>query len=105
VARHIAYGEPRLASDSGDDALRRVAKGFKSGGINGRANTVAESTKYNPETVWSYEAGFKTTVANQLRLNGAVFDNEYKDFQARSRVSIPTRSLAFRHPSCRAQCG
>jgi iron complex outermembrane receptor protein len=61
----------------------RVAKGFKSGGFNGRANSVAESTKYDPETVWSYEAGFKTTLANQLRLNGAVFDNEYKDFQAR----------------------
>jgi iron complex outermembrane receptor protein len=61
----------------------RVAKGFKSGGFNGRANTVAESTKYDPETVWSYEAGFKTTIANQLRLNGSVFDNEYKDFQAR----------------------
>jgi iron complex outermembrane receptor protein len=61
----------------------RVAKGFKSGGFNGRANSVAESTKYDPETVWSYEAGFKTTIANQLRLNGAVFDNEYKDFQAR----------------------
>jgi iron complex outermembrane receptor protein len=61
----------------------RVAKGFKSGGFNGRANSVAEATKYNPETVWSYEAGFKTTLANQLRLNGAVFDNEYKDFQAR----------------------
>jgi len=61
----------------------RVAKGFKSGGFNGRANSVGESTKYDPETVWSYEAGFKTTVASQLRLNGAVFDNEYKDFQAR----------------------
>ncbi len=61
----------------------RVAKGFKSGGFNGRANTVGEATKYDPETVWSYEAGFKTTLANQLRLNGAVFDNEYKDFQAR----------------------
>ena len=43
----------------------------------------AESTKYDPETVWSYEAGFKTTIANQLRLNGAVFYNDYKDFQAR----------------------
>jgi iron complex outermembrane receptor protein len=61
----------------------RVAKGFKSGGFNGRANSTSEATKYDPETVWSYEAGFKTTIANQLRLNGAVFDNEYKDFQAR----------------------
>jgi iron complex outermembrane receptor protein len=61
----------------------RVAKGFKSGGFNGRANTAAESTEYDPETTWSYEAGVKTTLANQLRLSGAVFDNEYKDFQAR----------------------
>jgi iron complex outermembrane receptor protein len=61
----------------------RVAKGFKSGGFNGRANSSAEATKYDPETVWSYEAGFKTTILNQLRLNGAIFDNEYKDFQAR----------------------
>ena len=61
----------------------RVAKGFKSGGFNGRANSVAESTKYDPETVWSYEAGFKTMIAKQLRLNGSVFYNDYKDFQAR----------------------
>jgi len=61
----------------------RVAKGFKSGGFNGRANSAAESTEYDPETTWSYEAGVKTTLANQLRLSGAVFDNEYKDFQAR----------------------
>ncbi|GAA4750917.1 TonB-dependent receptor [Sphingomonas daechungensis] len=61
----------------------RVAKGFKSGGFNGRANTVAESTKYDPETVWSYEAGFKSTLAKQLRVNGSVFYNDYKNFQAR----------------------
>jgi iron complex outermembrane receptor protein len=61
----------------------RVAKGFKSGGFNGRANDTASATKYDPETVWSYEAGFKTTIAKQLKLNGAIFDNEYKNFQAR----------------------
>jgi iron complex outermembrane receptor protein len=61
----------------------RVAKGFKSGGFNGRANDAASATEYKPETVWSYEAGFKTTLTNQLRLDGAIFDNEYKDFQAR----------------------
>ena len=61
----------------------RVAKGFKSGGFNGRANEAASATAYQPETVWSYEAGFKSRIANQLTLNGAIFDNEYKDFQAR----------------------
>ena len=61
----------------------RVAKGFKSGGFNGRANSAAESTEYDRETVWSYEAGFKSRIASQLTLNGAVFHNDYRDFQAR----------------------
>ncbi|HET9145668.1 MAG TPA: TonB-dependent receptor [Sphingomicrobium sp.] len=61
----------------------RVAKGFQSGGFNGRANDPSTSTKYDPEKVLSYEAGFKTTILNQLRLNGDVFYNNYKDFQAR----------------------
>ena len=61
----------------------RAAKGFQSGGFNGRANDPTTATKYDPEKVWSYEAGFKTTILNQLRLNGDVFYNDYKDFQAR----------------------
>jgi iron complex outermembrane receptor protein len=64
-------------------AYLRVAKGFKSGGFNGRANSKAESTAYEPEEVISYEGGLKTTLANQLRLNLALFHNDYKDFQAR----------------------
>jgi iron complex outermembrane receptor protein len=65
----------------------RAAKVFKSGGFNGRANTPGEATEYKPETVWSYEAGFKSSIANHLRVNGAVFDNQYKDFQARIAAS------------------
>ena len=61
----------------------RVSKGFKSGGFNGRANTASESTEYDPETAWSYEAGFKSRIANQLTLNGSIFTTSYKDFQAR----------------------
>ncbi|MFL6725024.1 MAG: TonB-dependent receptor [Sphingomicrobium sp.] len=65
----------------------RVAKGFKSGGFNGRANSPGEATEYKPETVWSYEAGFKTSIANQLRVTGAVFDNDYRNYQARIQTS------------------
>ena len=61
----------------------RAAKGFKSGGFNGRANSARESSKYEPESVWSYEAGFKSRIAGQLTLNGAIFHSNYKDFQAR----------------------
>jgi iron complex outermembrane receptor protein len=61
----------------------RVATGFKSGGFNGRANSVAERTEYEPETVTSYEIGVRSTIAHQLRLNVTAFYNDYHDFQAR----------------------
>jgi len=64
-------------------AYLRYAKGFKSGGFNGRANEAASSTEYDPETVNSFEAGVKSTIANQLRMSFAAFYNDYKDFQAR----------------------
>ena len=39
---------------------------------------------YDPETVWSYEAGAKTTFWDgKARANFDVFYNDYKDFQAR----------------------
>jgi iron complex outermembrane receptor protein len=61
----------------------RVATGFKSGGFNGRANSIAERTQYEPETVTSYEIGVRSTIDNQLRLNVTAFYNDYHDFQAR----------------------
>jgi len=61
----------------------RVAKGFKSGGFNGRANTPGDSTEYDPETVVSWEAGFKSRPLTGVVFNGAVFTSSYEDFQAR----------------------
>ena len=43
-------------------AYLRIAKGFKSGGFNGRANSATETSAYEPETVLSYEAGFKASI-------------------------------------------
>ncbi|WP_292965594.1 TonB-dependent receptor [Novosphingobium sp. UBA1939] len=55
-----------------------VTKGFKSGVINIGSTDAA----INPETVWSYEAGFKQKLAdNRLLLSGAVFYYDYKDLQ------------------------
>lgn len=55
-----------------------VTKGFKSGVINvGSADPAV-----NPETVWSYEAGFKQHFGgNRVLLSGAVFYYDYKDLQ------------------------
>jgi iron complex outermembrane receptor protein len=77
----------------------RVARGFKSGGFNGRANSVAESTTYQPETMLSYELGLRTTIANQLRFNLTGFWNDYRNFQARvsgldETTGLPTPVLS-----------
>ena len=77
----------------------RVAKGFKSGGFNGRANSASERTAYDPEKALSWEAGFKSRLFGQLTLNGAAFTSTYEDFQARVSgtedvFGIPTPTLS-----------
>lgn len=55
-----------------------VTKGFKSGVI----NVGSADPAINPETVWSYEAGFKQRLAdNRILFSGAVFYYDYKDLQ------------------------
>jgi len=61
----------------------RYARGFKSGGFNGRANSVAERSQFEPETANSYEVGIRSTIGGQLRMNLTGFYNDYRDFQAR----------------------
>lgn len=58
-----------------------LSRGFRSGGFNGRANTLGVQS-FDPEFVWTYEAGFKSQwFDNTLRLNGAAFYNDYRDLQ------------------------
>ncbi|MBS7457578.1 TonB-dependent receptor [Coralloluteibacterium stylophorae] len=68
-------------------------RGFKSGGFNGRANNAAEvaNAEFEPETVWTYEAGVKMRSANnRLQGNATVFRSDYKDFQARVAGETPS---------------
>jgi iron complex outermembrane receptor protein len=59
-----------------------ASRGFKSGGFNGRATSVAEIDSYDPEIVWTYETGFKSEwFQNRIRLNGAVYYSNYTDMQ------------------------
>ena len=64
-------------------AYLRYAEGFKSGGFNGEAQTVAETLRpYRSETVRSIEAGIKGVwLDNRLRAAAAVFQNDHKDMQ------------------------
>jgi iron complex outermembrane receptor protein len=70
-----------------------ASRGFKSGGFNGRLTSVAQP--FDPEEMWSYEAGVKSLLAEQsVRLNVATFYNDYKNFQL-SRFSIDPDTGAF----------
>ena len=74
----------------------RLAKGFKSGGFNGRANSPADVSTFDPETVWTAEVGAKTIMADgRVRANYALFYSRYDDFQA--RVSVGD-GIDFRFP-------
>ena len=58
------------------------AQGFKSGGYNGRGNSVDTIGPYNPETVDAYEIGLKGEFFDRrLRLNLAGFYNNYRNKQ------------------------
>lgn len=69
-------------SDS-TSAYVRYAEGFKSGGFNGEAQTVAETIlPYDSESVHSIEAGIKGVwLDNRLRGSAAVFRNDHQDMQ------------------------
>ncbi|NMN05264.1 MULTISPECIES: TonB-dependent receptor [unclassified Novosphingobium] len=70
-----------------------VATGYKAGGFNdgclagtancnGSAVTTPDLLYYQPETLTSYEAGFKARIGgNALRLNGSVFHYDYTNLQ------------------------
>ncbi|SEJ93903.1 iron complex outermembrane recepter protein [Sphingobium sp. AP50] len=60
----------------------QISTGFKGGGINPRPSAPDQVLTFGPETLTTYEAGFKADLLGRmLRLNGAVFLNKYKDMQ------------------------
>lgn len=76
----------RVAADYtlGDSAMvyASASTGYKSGGVNPRPFFPQQLNVFNPETLLSYEVGFKSTLAdNSLRLNAAFFTTDYEDIQ------------------------
>jgi iron complex outermembrane receptor protein len=69
-----------------------VARGFKSGGFNGRANQAAnpdQDQPYAPEYVWTYEAGVKSSwLDRQFLANATGFYNDYTDLQLASFTAV-----------------
>ena len=85
-------------------AYFNYARGFKSGGFDGRigyngasddgaVNT--QALPYDPEVADTYEIGWKSVLADgQLRFNAAAFLNDYQDLQLSSFSATPTGGFA-----------
>lgn len=85
-----------VSYEASDDALiyGSVSRGFKSGGFDGRATTDFAFQSFEPEYVWSYEAGLKTSwLGGALIANGAVFYNDYTDLQVTSFGADPVTGV------------
>jgi iron complex outermembrane receptor protein len=55
-----------------------VSTGFKGGGVNPRPFVADQALPFQPETLTTYEVGFKSDFADRrVRLNGAAFLNKY----------------------------
>ncbi|MEL7028849.1 MAG: TonB-dependent receptor [Pseudomonadota bacterium] len=67
-----------------DDLLlyASAARGFRSGGFNGRPTLTLSLGPFGQEFLWSYEAGVKAEwFENRLRTNAAFFFSDYSDIQ------------------------
>ena len=79
-------------------AYASVSTGFKGGGVNPRPFTADQRLPFNPETLTTYEMGFKADMWDRrVRLNGAAFLNKYEDIILSKQVCpesvLPTPCL------------
>ncbi len=64
-------------------AYASISEGYKGGGYNSRGTVPENIGPYDEETVVAYEIGIKTDLLERrLRLNAAVFLNEFEDLQS-----------------------
>jgi len=60
----------------------QIATGFKGGGVNPRPYFPSQAVPYNPETVTTYEGGFKSDLLHRtLRLNVSAFYSNFSNMQ------------------------
>ncbi|GAB5453172.1 MAG: TonB-dependent receptor [Halioglobus sp.] len=70
--------------DFSEDVLgyASISGGFRSGVYNGRPTATDQVSVADPETLLSYEIGFKSQLwSKRLQINGALFYNDYEDRQ------------------------
>ncbi len=81
----------------------QYATGYKGGGVNPRPFYNAQVVTFNPEELSTIEAGFKAELLNNtMRVNGAVFFNDYTEIQLQLNGCVGLFPAGFDTP-CLAQ--
>src|SRR3546814_4774153 len=94
---------PKLAVEfrPSDDTLAyaSVTKGFKSGDVNLFANLVAgEDPRVKPESIWAYETGIRTAIADRLlTFDASAFYYDYKNYQLGVQLDRKSTRLNSSH--------
>jgi iron complex outermembrane receptor protein len=92
---------PRFAANfkPNDDLLffASATRGFKSGGWNARATAPSQALPFDPEKVWSYEAGIKSDLFDRrVRANITLFQLDVSDLQILAGLlNTTTGALTF----------
>jgi iron complex outermembrane recepter protein len=90
------------------NAYATASKGFRVGGINGnlpaglcgeeldeKGINPSETESYDSDELWSYELGFKSTLAdNRVTLNAAIFYIDWTDVQQQNRLACGFQFVA-----------
>lgn len=82
-----------------DDLLlyANASRGIKSGGFTVYNSPNAEQIDpFKPETLYAYEAGFKSDLRKSVRLNGSVYYYDYRNQQVLGTIVNPQRGLIGR---------
>ncbi len=73
-----------------------ATRGFKSGGWNARSTSAVLTQPFDPEKVWSYEAGIRSDwLDKRLRINATAFLMDTKAFQLPAAFVTPTGAISF----------
>ncbi len=98
LSTKLATPRAAIAYQSNPDLMlfASATRGFKSGGWNARGTSAAVLTPFGIEKVWSYEAGWRMSLANNtVRFNGTLFRSDVKDLQTSSAFISPTGAVSF----------
>lgn len=100
LSQNTRYTTPRLAlayqADPNLMLFGSATRGYKAGGWSSRATSPLQMQPFFPETVWSYEAGWRAGLFNNsVRFNSTFFLMNVSNLQTVSGVTLATGQVVF----------